>query len=323
MRKHIGMVILALLVVLFLAVYMVAFQVSELKDLVVVETFGKTTRVLSGRDPNHAGLHLKWLLPVEETIRFDARTHIFEDTLEETQTNDKYNVILSVFCAWRIEDAYTFIRKIKTVDAAEEAIKTSLRAAKTKAVGSRDLADLINTDPAKMRLEQVEKDFTDGVAREVEEAYGVKIVMVGIRRLGFPPDVTSKVIDVMKAERQSMAADHEAQGEAIATAIRERAKAASAKILAFAKRKEDAIRSDGERAAAEYYKKFRGNEDLAIFTRSLESLEKELANRVVILLDEATLPTLKWLREPPTVESLKQMATTRPAADGKSRSQRR
>ncbi|HUT56736.1 MAG TPA: hypothetical protein VNA25_02550, partial [Phycisphaerae bacterium] len=178
-------------------------------------------------------------------------------------------------------------------------------------------------DPAKMRLEQVEKDFTDGVAREVEEAYGVKIVMVGIRRLGFPPDVTSKVIDVMKAERQSMAADHEAQGEAIATAIRERAKAASAKILAFAKRKEDAIRSDGERAAAEYYKKFRGNEDLAIFTRSLESLEKELANRVVILLDEATLPTLKWLREPPTVESLKQMATTRPAADGKSRSQRR
>lgn len=320
MKKHIGMVILALLVVLFLAVYMVAFQISELTDLVVVETFGKTTRVLSGRDPNQAGLHLKWMAPVEDVIRFDARTYIFEDTLEEAQTKDKYYVILSVFCAWRIEDAYTFRRKIKTVDAAREAIKTSLRAAKTKAVGSRDLGDLINTDPAKMRLEQVEKDFTEAVAGEVEEAYGVKVVMVGIKRLGFPPSVTSTVIDVMKQERQAMAADHEAQGAAAATAIRERAKAASEKILAFARRKEVAIRSDGETAAAEYYKKFRGNEELAIFTRSLESLEKELANRVVILLDEATLPTLKWLREPPTVESLRRMATTRPVVGDKNRS---
>ena len=242
MRKHIGMVVLAVLVLLLLLVYTVAFQVSQLSDLVVVTTFGKTTEVLSGRQSGQSGLHFKWLYPVEEEVRYDARTFLMESPLEEMSTTDKKNVMVSFFCAWRIDDANRFLPSIKTTEAAQDKVKSVVRDAMGQIVGTREFSELINTDPAKMKLSEIEAEVARVAAPKLKDEFGVGVVMIGVKRLGLNADVSKTVIDTMKAERQSKAAEYQASGEARATAIRERARAASEKILAFADRKDKDIR---------------------------------------------------------------------------------
>ncbi len=319
MRKHIGMVVLAVLVLLLLLVYTVAFQVSQLTDLVVVTTFGKTTAVLSGRDANQAGLHFKALYPIQEEVRYDARTFLFEDVLDQTLTKDKKSITGSVFCAWRIEDANRFLSAVGKVSEAEDRIRKAVRSAKTRAFTNWELAELINTDREKMKLPQVEEQIAANISPQLQADYGVKIVMVGIKRLGLDKDVSDVAINTMKEERKAMAQRYETQGLARATAIRERARAASEKIKSFAERKAQEIRAEGDRSAAAYYAKFQGHEDLAIFLRQLEALRKALANRAVLILDESSNPITRFLRVPPTRELLRSAVTTQPAgADARS-----
>jgi modulator of FtsH protease HflC len=313
MKKHIGMVVLAVLVLLLLVVYTVAFQVSQLTDLVVVTTFGKTTEVLSGRDANQAGLHFKALYPIQEEVRYDARTFLFEDVLDQTLTKDSKSLVVSVFCAWRIEDANRFLSSVRSVPPAQDRIRDAIRSAKTNAFKKWDLADLINTDRDKMKLSDVEQQIEASVSPRLEADYGVKIVMVGVKRLGLDKDVSNVAIDTMKADRQAMARVYEVEGQARAIAIRERARAASEKIRTFAERKAQEIRGEGDRAAAAYYGKFQGHEDLAIFLRQLDALRKALSSRAVLILDESTNPLIKLLRTPPTKESIRSAITTQPA----------
>ncbi len=324
MKKHMGMVILAALVVLSLVVYSVAYQVDEMSDIYVVTTFGKIADVVNGRDPNQAGLKLKWLYPVQETVRYSATTYLFEDAHDQIQTQDSQNILLTLFCAWRVDDPAKFfrtIKKVQGVDGAEERIRQILRDAKQEVIGRRKLADLINTDPGKMKLPEVEQDILKLVQQRLHSDagrstsgegksgidYGIEVVMVGVKSLGLPESVTEVVLDSMKEERGTKVQEYEASGKARATAIVERARTAAEQIAAFAKRKAQEIRAEGDAAAAQYYSEFQENEGLAHFLRSLEGLKEELRNHTVIILDGTQLPGLKFLREPPTVESVNKL----------------
>ncbi len=311
MKKHIGMVVLAVLVVVCMMLSTVAFLVEEPNELVVVTRFGQTVRVFSGRDPNEAGLHWKWFYPIEEAISYDTRAFEFEDATEQTPTRDKKNVVVTMFCCWRIQDGAQFLRSIKTVDAAQEQVRSILRGAKAAAIASRPLGELINTDPAKMKQEDIEREIQQALAPRVAKDYGIEIVRVGIKNLGLPASVSETVINTMKEERAKVAADYENRGRAQAMAIRERAKAASDKILAFADRKANGIRLEGDVMAAAYYSKFQSNPELAKFLRSLESLKIELQSRTVILLDQNTLPMIKLFNSPPT-QDIVPIPTTQP-----------
>jgi membrane protease subunit HflC len=306
------MMVLAAVVLLFLVTYTVSVRVSQLSDLVVLTTFGKTTHVFNGKDSDQAGLHFKAPYPFQEEVRYDARTYLMEDSFEQASTSDSKNVMSSVFCAWRIEDANRFLTSIKTVEAAQVQIKNFVREAKNQAIGRRTLADLVNTDPARMQLADVETDCTTAVSPKLRQGFGIGVVMIGIKRLGLSQAVTETVIDTMKSERLAKAAEYEASGNASATAIKERALAAKEKILAFANRKAEEIKGQGEAASAEYLSKFKGNEPLAAFLRSLEALRKGLASRTIILMDESN-PFVKLFRTAPTVEGIREMTTTQPS----------
>ena len=255
MKKHMGMVVLGGIVLLLLLAYTVAVPVSQLKDLVVITTFGETKRVLSGRNPDQAGVHIK--LPViQGEVRFDSRTYVMEDTLEQTSIKNGMVIDISVFCAWRIEDANRFLSAIRTVNAAQDRIKSAVRNAKTEAVGKMDLADLVNVDPAKMKLAEVEESFKAAVSDRLRQDYGVGVVMIGVKRLGLSKTVSETVIDTMKAERQAKAKDYTGTGDALARGIRERAVAEANQIQSFALQRASAIRAEGEQANAEFYKLF-------------------------------------------------------------------
>ncbi|MHC4294143.1 MAG: protease modulator HflC [Planctomycetota bacterium] len=307
MKKHMGMLLLGLLVVAVLLISTVAFTVDELQDIVLVKTFGRVTEVYSGTDD--AGLHLKWPWPVQRLVRYDARTFILEDPYGELTTEDQQNVLLSMYCTWRIQNPVKFHQSVETPRSAVESIRERLHNHKNNVVSRHTLAEFVNTDPQKMRIPQIEAEILEALQGEMAGEYGVEVRSVGLKLIGLPQTVSQAVIEAQKKEREQYVQQYRTAGEAQATAIRARAQRASKQILAFASAKALKIRAEGDSAAAKYYRKFARNERLAMFLRSLESLREELKSKTVILLDGSEIPAVKFFREGPSLPELPAAAT--------------
>jgi membrane protease subunit HflC len=289
------MILLAALVVAALLLSTVAFTVDELKDIVLVKTFGKTTQVYLGKE--NPGLKFKWIYPVQEVVRYDSRTMLFDDTFDQVPTSDKQNLLITMFCAWEIKDPVKFQSTIKTVEAAQDRLRTILRSSKQDVVGRHAMQDFVNTNPDRMKLREIENEVLSQVTRQAMDDYGIHVSMVGVKNLGLTEGVSQGVISTMREERQKDVQKFESAGQAQADAIRARAKSASEKILAFAQAKAHEIESEGDSAAAKYYKEFARNPELGAFLRSLESLKKELQTKTVIVLDSSVLPAVKYFSE--------------------------
>ena len=306
MRKHIGILALAVLVVGSLALNTIAFQVDEHKDIVLIETFGEVTKEIVGRDD--PGLNSKWPYPVQKVVRYDGRTSVFEDTGDQASTKDDQLLIVTAYCAWRIGNPREFHRSVNTDDFDEKAttiqnrIRNLLRSAKKDVMGQHAMVDFINTVPEQMKLDEIESEILASVRDQAMADYGVEIVRVGIKSLTLPESVTEQVINAMKKGRERYITSYQQEGEAVATAIEQRARSDRDQIMDFAERKANEIRSEGDQAAARYYTEFKDVE-FANFLRIIESLKVELAHKTVFLLDGSGLPHMRWFKDGPNIGS--------------------
>ncbi|MCK4624477.1 MAG: SPFH domain-containing protein [Phycisphaerae bacterium] len=297
MRKHGWIFFLLTVVVVLMLFYTVAYTVSY-RETTIVTTFGDAGDAIYGKE--NAGLHWKWPWPVQRLVRYDARKFVFEDTYNEILTNDKQNILVSVFCVWRIKDANIFIDTFKgrtKEKDCEERLRTRLLNAKGNVISSHPLAHLINTDSGEMQITVIEKEMLDKISQSAMTDYGVEIVTVGIKSLGLPPNVTKEVIKNMQAERKTQADAYRASGKAVADTIRERAKTARDQILAFTTNKAEGIKAEGDKAAAEYYKKFRENEEFAMFLREMKFLVNTLRQNSEIVLDAGMLRGIGYFKD--------------------------
>ncbi|MFP4053215.1 MAG: SPFH domain-containing protein [Phycisphaerae bacterium] len=316
MKNQFGKIALAVLIVVVLLGSTVAYTVDS-TEMALVKTFGKAGEPINGA--TEAGLRLKWPWPFQKLVKYDGRTFIFESITRQFGTRDNKQMIVTMYCAWRIHDVLKFQKTVTTVENAENRLRDLLNSAE-KVLGSHEISEYVNTNPERMRLAQIEGELSKFVAEEAEPKYGVDIVMVGIKSLTLPENVTAEVIEAMKKERQKFINRYRGSGNAQAQAIEERAKSAREKILAFAKRRADQIRAEGDRAAAEEFAKFAKNEELAMYIRWLESLKTELKGKAVILLDSSTLSPLQNFMAKPMLPSApdpdgKTTAADRPATE--------
>lgn len=298
-----------IIVVALLLVYSVAFTV-DFKQVGIVKTFGRAGPPIHGA--TDAGLHWKWPWPIQSLVPYDARIVVFEDTFEQVQTRDKQNFLVTVFCGWRIKDAGLFLRNIRTVPEAEGRLRDAVRSAKSDVIGRYPLADFVNTDPGKMRILDIEQEILQAVAAGAMQDYGVEIVTLGIKSLGLPKSVTEKVIANMMEERNREAKAWTGRGEAVADEIISRAETARDQIHEFALAKAKSIRAEGDRAAAEYYAKFKPNPAFAMFLRELEYLQEAFKNNAVFLLDPSVQHAIGFFKDGPSLPPVHE-PTTQPA----------
>ena len=306
--KHLWTVILLAVVVGLLMLYAVSFIV-DYKDVAIVTTLGKAGAPLEGRNEPQAGFHWKWPLPVQKLHRYDGRTFVFDDTHNEVTTNDKLNILVTVYCAWQIKDADQFLRKAKTVENAQDLLRGLVRATKSNVVSQHNLSEFLNTEPGQMHIDDIEGKIEDVVAKEALSAYGIRTVTLGIRNFGLPEEVTKQVIENMNKERSRFADLYRASGQADANLIRERANSAREQVLEFARARAKNIRAEGNAVAAQYYTTFRRNEPFAIFLRELEALREVLQQDTVIVGEADVMRSWGFFRDGPSVPDL----TTAPA----------
>lgn len=309
MKKHFWLVLLILVVVPLLLLYLVTFTV-DFRQVAIVKTFGKAGPAIDGA--TQAGLHFKWPWPVQELVRYDARVHVFDDTYEQIVTADKQNVIVTAYCGWRIKDPATFLNSVRTEQRAEEQLRKIVRSRKSAVLAEHTMSELVNTDPKKMQIPEIEAKIRQGVQRDVEKEYGVEVVTLGVKSLGLPKTVTDKVIALMKEERNRFAQLHKAQGQSEAQMIKARAEAARKQILDFADAKAWKIRSEGDEAAARYYSVYRRNEGFAMFLREMDFMRQALKDKTVIVGSGNLAGCLNYFSKEPTAADV-EAAATRPA----------
>ncbi len=261
------------------------FQVRE-SEVAFLTTFGKADEAVI-----KPGLRFKLPWPIQKVHRFDARVHNFEGKFEEAQTLDQRNVLVLVYVGWKITEPQKFNRSFPGgVDDAKRNLESLVRSAKNATVGTHNFSDFINTDPAKLKFDEIEKEMLAQVAGTAKEKFGLEVKSLGIKRLGFPESVTQKVFERMKEERQRLVKQFEGEGDRDATKIRSSAERERSEKLADAEAAATRSRGEAEKEAAKAYKTLEQNKELAVFLQKLASMEAIAKERTTLILDQNSSP---------------------------------
>ena len=293
--KNSFVLLVGLAIVGVLLAHMFLYQVRY--DQVAVRTTFDKADASSIQDT--PGLKWRWPWPVHKVTLYPRRLQLLEDKIEELQTADGKSVIVRTYLTWRIVDPLKFYVTLK--DPAEAARQLSSRLREVRGLISNHRFDeLVNLDRSKLKLAAIEADAATMLDAALEQAgYGIRVESVGIHKIILPESTTAKVFETMIASRERLAENALQEGQAQASAIRSEASSARERILAFAERRAQAIRAQGDREASGQYQSFAKNEEFAIFLRKVDALKKMLDHNTTFVLSADSLGILDWFNKDP------------------------
>ena len=283
--KHWPTMLLGLIVAAILLTAVFSYQLPQTESAVVT-TFGRPAEVTK------PGLHFRWPFPFQRVYRFDRRVRCFEGgegKLEETMTGDGHNLLVGIYVNYRIRDAKKFFVTMENTTKAESRLNSWMRGFKNAAFGRYNFNQIINTDPKRMKLGEIQETIKRDLAGQAGN-YGIEIVSVGINNINVPKTISEKVFDRMIAERKRIADKYIAEGNAEARKIRIEADSKRTIKLAEAEAEAKEIRAKGDAEAAKFYAVFKENPELAEFLRKLDSLRVVMKGRTTLVVDTRTPP---------------------------------
>lgn len=293
--KNSFIVLVGVILVALLLSNMFFYQVRY-DQVAVRTTFDKADESSVQETP---GLKWRWPWPINKVALYSKRLQVLEDKIEELQTADGKSVIVRTYLTWRIADPLDFYITLKDPAEANRQLSSRLREIRGL-ISNYDFDELVNVDRDKIKLADIEQRATTTLDEALRQAgYGIKVESVGIHKIILPESTTQKVFDTMIASRERLAENALQEGQAQASAIRSEATSARERILAFAERKAQAIRSQGDREAAVQYENFAKNEEFAIFLRKIEALKKMLDHNTTFVLSADSLGILDWFNKDP------------------------
>ena len=285
MKRNPLTLITGLVLVAIFGLMLFAFQVRS-TEVAVVTTFGRYSRSITAPD-------LYWRLPwpIQKVYRFDNRIQAYEKKFEQTTTSDALNLLVSVYVGWKIADPKLFLDTLGgDIVKAEQTLDPLIRNVKNGIISRYAFSDLISTNAAALKFEQIEKEMLTAVQSQAKANYGIQIELLGIKQLGLPESITTAVFNRMKAERQTRIQEFRSQGEMQAAILRANANNETNKVLTYAQAESTKILGEAEREAAKYYAVFAQNPELFVFLKSLKSLEAATKDRTTLILDQQSAP---------------------------------
>ncbi|MBS0186738.1 MAG: hypothetical protein JSS51_01640 [Planctomycetes bacterium] len=295
MRKFI-VVILALFFVAAMVAYMCTYTV-RFTEIAVLTTFGRAGDNAIKTEP---GLYTKLPYPVQNVTTYDRRVRFVQTRSETQQTADARQIIVEAFATWRVKDPLKFFQRFSNAGdraedqfrRAEENIRDSLRSA--LGVTSRFRMDqLFSIDDKGSKIPELETQVLE-VLRSASAGgqttlgdLGIEAVNVGINRILLPEDTTNKTMDAMIQNRQKLVRELESQGDSRAAAIRSKAMSDAQRIQAFARRRADEIRAQGDSEARQYFEQMNESPELAVFLRNVDFIKNTLSKRTTLVLPDS------------------------------------
>ena len=260
-------------------------------EAVVVTRVGNPVRVITT-----PGLVWKIPAPIESSVPVDLRLKTTSSGLQDVGTKDGLRVLMQAYVAWQVphdpEHIRQFLRAVRNQpDIAAQQLRSFIASALEVTVSGFDLPSLVNADPSKVKLKDLEAQLRARVDAEALKVYGVSIVQVGVQRLTLPAETLNATVLRMQAERSTAAAEREAEGERAASEIIANADRDARVTVAQARAEASSIEAKARLEAADIYRKaYNENRDLYGLLRSLDTLQQVINSNTTLILRTDSAP---------------------------------
>ncbi|WP_456374190.1 protease modulator HflC [Thiolapillus sp.] len=237
------------------------------------------------------GLHVK--MPVIQTVqRFDKRLQTLDAKPEHFLTSEKKFVVVDSYIKWRIDDTAQYYRSTRgDMMTTSRLLGERINAALRDEFGKRTISEVVSGERTQIMDELTRR------ADESSSDLGVEIVDVRIKRIDFPPEISNRVYERMRTERERVARELRAQGAEAAERIRAEADRQKTEILAKAYRESEEIRGKGDaEASAIYAKAFSTDAGFYSFWRSLKAYRKVFANGSNMMVLDPDSPFFRYFK---------------------------
>ncbi len=261
----------------------------------VITRFGDLSRVLT-----QPGLAWKLPAPLEGVVPVDLRLRTTSTGLQDVGTKDGLRILVQAYAAWQVPDdparIRQFLRAVRNdPDEAARQLRSLVGSALQVTASSFELADLVDTDPARQNLPAFEARLRDQVAAQALDVYGVRIAQVGIERLSLPDATLAATVSRMRAERETVAAARTAEGLRAAAELRSEAARDSRITLARSRTEAADIEAASRKeAAAIQARAYQADPDLYALLRSMDTLGSVVGpnTRMILRTDAAPFNVL-------------------------------
>ena len=283
-QNKITLVTSGVLLLIFLCM-LFTFQVRQ-TEVAVVTTFGRFSHSVT-----NAGFQWRLPWPVQKVYWFDNRLQTFETKIDQPITQDQISLLISVYVGWRITDPKLFLESFNgDITKAEQTLEPIARNAQNGRIGQHRFGDLISTNQADLKFDQIEKEMFDAMQALTKSSYGLAIETLGIKQINLPESVTTTVFERMKKERETLVATYQSEGDREGKNIKAKADNAASDILARANADREIIIGQAEQKAAAYYAVFEQKPELAKFLFDLKAVEQSLKEHSSLILGPQTPP---------------------------------
>jgi membrane protease subunit HflC len=258
---------------------------------IVVTQFGDPLRVLT-----EPGLAWKLPAPVQAAIPVDLRLRTTSTGLQDVGTRDGLRILVQAYVAWQVnaqpDQIRQFVRAVRNdPDEAARQLRGLVGSALQVTASSFDLAELVNVDPAHVRLDVFEAKLRAQIDQQVQQTYGIVIRQVGIERLSLPETTLAATVGRMRSERETIAAQRTAEGLRAAAQIRSEATRDSRITVAKARTEAAEIEAASrQEAAAINAKAYDADPALYLMLRSLDTLATVVGPNTRLLLRTDAAP---------------------------------
>lgn len=257
----------------------------------VITRFGNPVRVVT-----QPGLAWKWPAPFESAIPIDLRLRTTSTGLQDVGMRDGLRLLVQAYAAWQVPDdsqqLLQFLRSVRNQpDEAARQLRSFVNAALHNTSSNFYMADVVNTDPGKVHLNQFEEQLREQVRARMLQVYGIDIRQIGIERMTLPDETLAATVARMRAERETAAAQVTAAGLQKAAGIRADADRDAREVVAQAREQASSIEANAEQQAAGIYADaYKRDPGLYTTLRSLDTIGQIVGRNTSFILRTDAAP---------------------------------
>ena len=253
-----------------------------------------------GETKTEAGLYFK--TPFIQKVRyFDKRILKWDGDPNEIPTNDKKYIWVDTTARWRIRDPLQFLQRMSTISRATLRLNDLINGAVRDFVTKNDLAEIVRSSDwnvsfsstteqtATQKKVKVGRDkFSQLVLNNVEVVardFGIELLDVLVKRVNYTQQVREKVYSRMISERQRIATQKRAEGEAKKAEILGDMDRQLKTITSQAYKTSQTIRGNADgKATAIYGKAYNKDPEFYAFFTTLQSYEATLTENTKLVI---------------------------------------
>lgn len=275
-------IVIGIVAVVLFILSQTCLVVTYQNEYKLVKQFGKVVKIVS-----EPGLSVK--IPFIQTVdTLPKEMLVYDLQPSDVITMDKKTMVCDSYVLWKISDPQKFIQTLNSQMYAEDRINTTVYNAMKNVISSMEQTEVISGRDGALS-EKIQSNIGDSM-----EQYGIDLISVETKHLDLPSDNKAAVYERMISERNNIAAQYTAEGEAEATKIRTQTDNEVAISLSEAEAEAEKIIAEGE---AEYMKILsavyndESRSEFYTFVRSLDAAKAALVgkNKTVILSEDSPM----------------------------------